>query len=108
MPSRTIAEAIGRGVGVPAVSVAPEEAGTAFGSFIGAFFAMDMSSSSTLTQPSRFAAKLRSAFSSPRLGWWPRMPAAWTDGIERREHRGIRPDAQRQREHDGEAETWRP
>ena len=55
----------GRGVGVPAVSVAPEDAGSAFGSFIGAFFAMDMSSSSALTQE--------------LLGWTPTGPTLLED-----------------------------
>lgn len=65
VPSRTIAEAIGRGVGVPAVSVAPEDAGAAFGSFIGVFFGMDMSSSSTRTQE--------------LLGWTPTGPTLLED-----------------------------
>ncbi len=65
VPSRTIAEAIGRGVGVPAVSVAPEEAGAAFGSFIGVFFGMDMSSTSTRTQE--------------LLGWTPTGPTLLED-----------------------------
>ncbi|MGI3780204.1 MAG: SDR family oxidoreductase [Janthinobacterium lividum] len=65
VPSRAIAEAIGRGVGVPAASVAPEDAGTAFGSFIGMFFGMDMSASSTLTQE--------------LLGWTPTGPTLLED-----------------------------
>lgn len=47
--TREIAEAIGRGLGVPAVSVAPEDAVGHLG-WIGAFFAMDFSASSTITR----------------------------------------------------------
>jgi nucleoside-diphosphate-sugar epimerase len=49
VPARAIAEAIGRGLGLPSRSVRPEDAAAHFG-WIGAFFAMDMSSSSVLTQ----------------------------------------------------------
>jgi len=47
--SRDIAEAIGRGLDIPLASVAPENAFEHFG-FIGNFFALDMSSSSAITQ----------------------------------------------------------
>ncbi len=47
--SKEIAEAIGRGLDLPVASIAPENAAEHFG-FVGTFFAMDLSSSSTLTQ----------------------------------------------------------
>jgi nucleoside-diphosphate-sugar epimerase len=47
--TREIAEAIGRGLGVPAVSVSPEDAAGYLG-WIGAFFAMDFSASSAITR----------------------------------------------------------
>ncbi|CAN5680629.1 SDR family oxidoreductase [soil metagenome] len=46
VPTRHIAEAIARGLGVPATSVAPEDALTHFG-WIGRFFALDITASST-------------------------------------------------------------
>jgi nucleoside-diphosphate-sugar epimerase len=46
--SRAIAEAIGRGLGVPTVSVSAEEAGAHFG-WIGRFFATDATASHELT-----------------------------------------------------------
>lgn len=49
VPARRIAEAIGRGLDVPAVSVAPEDAAGHFG-WIGMFFALDVPASSRLTQ----------------------------------------------------------
>jgi nucleoside-diphosphate-sugar epimerase len=49
VPTRDIAEAIGRHLGVPVISIAPEEAAGHFG-WIGAFFALDIAASSTLTQ----------------------------------------------------------
>jgi nucleoside-diphosphate-sugar epimerase len=49
IPARDIAEAIGRSLGVPAASVAPEDADAHFG-WIGRFFALDMTASSTLTR----------------------------------------------------------
>ncbi|MCS5733819.1 SDR family oxidoreductase [Herbiconiux daphne] len=49
IPARHIAEALGRAIGVPAVSVAPDDAAGHFG-WIGAFFALDMPASSALTQ----------------------------------------------------------
>ncbi len=56
VPAREIAEAIGRGLGVPVVSVASEEAGEHFG-WLGRFFAADVPASSALTRE--------------RLGWTP-------------------------------------
>ncbi|GAA2242578.1 SDR family oxidoreductase [Herbiconiux moechotypicola] len=49
VPTRRIAETIGRGLGLPVTSVAPADAVAHFG-FIGAFFAMDLSSTSLATQ----------------------------------------------------------
>jgi nucleoside-diphosphate-sugar epimerase len=49
VPSREIAEAIGRGLGVPAGSVDPAAVDEHFG-WIGRFFALEMSASSALTQ----------------------------------------------------------
>ncbi|RKS84281.1 nucleoside-diphosphate-sugar epimerase [Motilibacter peucedani] len=62
--ARTIAEAIGRGLGLPVESVAPEAAADHFG-WIGAFFAGDMAASSVLTQQ--------------RLGWTPSGPTLLED-----------------------------
>ncbi len=56
VPAREIAEAIGRGLGVPVVSVAAGEAGEHFG-WLGRFFAADVPASSALTRE--------------RLGWTP-------------------------------------
>lgn len=47
--TRDIAEAIGRSLGLPVESIAPEEAGEHFG-FIGGFFGMDMAASSARTR----------------------------------------------------------
>jgi nucleoside-diphosphate-sugar epimerase len=57
---RGIAEAIGRGLKIPVVSLSPEEAGAHFG-WLGHFVGMDMPASSTLTQQ--------------RLGWRPTQTA---------------------------------
>jgi nucleoside-diphosphate-sugar epimerase len=62
--SRLIAEAIGRGLGLPVASIAPEDAVEHFG-FLGAFFAMDLAASSTLTQE--------------LLGWTPTGPTLLED-----------------------------
>lgn len=56
VPTREIAETIGRHLNVPAVSVSPDQAAEHFG-WIGAFFALDAPASSALTQQ--------------RLGWKP-------------------------------------
>ena len=61
---RDIAEAIGRGLGAPVVSVTGEEAAARFG-HLAAFAGKDMSASSTLTQQ--------------RLGWTPRGPGLIAD-----------------------------
>ena len=64
VPARTIAEAIGRGLGVPVRSVDPDDAAEHFG-WIGAFFAVDMPASSALTQE--------------RLDWTPTQPGLIED-----------------------------
>jgi nucleoside-diphosphate-sugar epimerase len=56
VPLREIAEAIGRGLKVPVVSMSPEEAGEHFG-WLAAFMGLEMPASSALTQE--------------RLGWRP-------------------------------------
>ena len=61
---RDIAEAIGRGLKVPVVSLSPEEAAAHFG-FLARFTGMDLAGSSALTQQ--------------RLGWRPTGPALLTD-----------------------------
>ena len=62
--SREIAEAIGRGLGLPTVSMTPEEASERLG-FLGAFFGRDLTASSTLTQD--------------LLGWTPTGPTLLED-----------------------------
>ncbi len=64
VPTKVIAEAIGRGLGLPVTSVAPEDAVGHFG-FIGAFFAMDLSASSERTRA--------------RFGWEPTGPTLVED-----------------------------
>lgn len=64
VPTRQIAEAIGRGLGVPAVSIARAESLPHFG-WIGGFFGMDAVTSSTLTQE--------------LLGWTPTGPTLLED-----------------------------
>ena len=64
VPARDIAAAIGRGLGVPSVSVAPEDAAEHFG-WIGTFFALDVPASSALTRE--------------RLGWTPTGPGLLDD-----------------------------
>jgi nucleoside-diphosphate-sugar epimerase len=49
IPTREIAEVIARHLDIPAVSIAPEEAGEHFG-WIGAFFSLDVPASSALTR----------------------------------------------------------
>jgi nucleoside-diphosphate-sugar epimerase len=61
---RDIAEAIGRGLKIPVVSIAPEEAAAHFG-FFAAFAGLDNPASSTLTQE--------------RLGWRPTGPGLISD-----------------------------
>ncbi len=62
--SRTIAEIIGRKLGVPVASVAPDAAAAHFG-WIGGFFAIDQPASSALTQQ--------------RMGWKPTHPSLIED-----------------------------
>jgi nucleoside-diphosphate-sugar epimerase len=62
--TRDIAEVIGRHLNVPVVSVPPEQAAEHFG-WIGAFFALDLPASSTLTQQ--------------LLGWTPTHPGLIED-----------------------------
>ena len=64
VPTKVIAEAIGRGLGLPVTSVAPEDAVGHFG-FIGTFFAMDLSASSERTRQ--------------RFGWKPTGPTLVED-----------------------------
>ncbi|GAB3605545.1 SDR family oxidoreductase [Conyzicola nivalis] len=64
VPTRTIAEAIGRGLDLPVVSIPADEAATHFG-WIGGFFGMDLPSSSALTQQ--------------RTGWTPTGPSLADD-----------------------------
>ena len=64
MPTRDIAAAIGRRVGVPVVSKPAEEAEDHFG-WIGIFFAMERSASSAWTQEA--------------LGWRPTPPGLLAD-----------------------------
>lgn len=58
VPLRAIAEAIGRGLGIPAVSIAPEEVAGHFGGWLGTFVGLDLPSSSRRTREV--------------LGWQPR------------------------------------
>ncbi|GAA3800009.1 SDR family oxidoreductase [Cellulomonas soli] len=64
VPTRVIAEAIGRGLDVPVGPVAAEDAAAHFG-WIGAFFGVDAPTSSALTQE--------------RLGWTPTGPSLLDD-----------------------------
>jgi nucleoside-diphosphate-sugar epimerase len=64
VPTKVIAEAIGRGLGLPVTSVAPDEVVEHFG-FIGSFFAMDLSASSERTRA--------------RFGWEPTGPTLVED-----------------------------
>jgi nucleoside-diphosphate-sugar epimerase len=64
VPTREIAEVIGRHLGLPAVSIAPEDADGHFG-WIGGLFGMDAPASSALTRD--------------RLGWEPVHPGLIAD-----------------------------
>jgi len=64
VPTRQIAEIIGRKLGLPVASIAPEAAGAHFG-WMGRFFAFDQPASSALTQ------KL--------MGWKPTHPSLIAD-----------------------------
>ena len=61
---KEIAEAIGRGLKIPVVAIAPEQAMQHFG-FLGGFAGLDMPASSALTQE--------------RLGWHPSGPSLLAD-----------------------------
>jgi nucleoside-diphosphate-sugar epimerase len=62
--TRAIAEAIGRGLGLPVAPVSPDDAGAHFG-WMGRFFAMDQPASSALTRA--------------RMGWTPTHPGLFDD-----------------------------
>jgi nucleoside-diphosphate-sugar epimerase len=64
VPSREIAEAIGQALGIPVTSVAPEDAVEHFG-FLGRFFGMDLTATSTATRE--------------LLGWTPSGPTLLED-----------------------------
>jgi nucleoside-diphosphate-sugar epimerase len=66
VPAREIAEAIGRGLKIPVVSMSPEEAAGHFG-WLGFFAGMDMPASSALTQQ--------------RLGWRPTQKPGMIDDL---------------------------
>jgi nucleoside-diphosphate-sugar epimerase len=65
--TRAIAEAIGRGLKIPVVSMSPDEAAGHFG-WLGFFAGVDMPASSTLTQQ--------------RLGWHPTQKAGMIDDLD--------------------------
>jgi nucleoside-diphosphate-sugar epimerase len=67
VPLREIAEAIGRGLGIPVVSKSPEEAAGHFG-WLGFFAGMDGPASSALTQQ--------------RLGWRPMQNAGMIEDLD--------------------------
>jgi nucleoside-diphosphate-sugar epimerase len=71
VPMRDIAEVVGRGLGVPVVSVSPEEAPAHFG-WLGAFAGRDLKASGALTQE--------------RLAWRPTGPGLITDLEHMRYH----------------------
>ena len=64
VPTRTIAEVIGRHLDLPVVSVAPEDASAHFG-WVGGFWGVDVPASSVLTRE--------------RLGWQPTGPGLLED-----------------------------
>jgi nucleoside-diphosphate-sugar epimerase len=64
VPTRTIAEIIGRKLGIPVASISPQAAGTHFG-WLGLFFAIDQPTSSALTRE--------------RMGWNPTHPGLVED-----------------------------
>ena len=64
VPTREIAEVIGRHLGVPVVSIARDDAAEHFG-FLGAFFALDVPASSAITRE--------------RMGWAPVQPGLIAD-----------------------------
>ena len=64
VPARDIATALGEGLGIPVVSVAPDKAAEHFG-WLGMFAGLDMTASSAWTRK--------------RLGWWPDGPGLIAD-----------------------------
>jgi len=64
VPTRDIAEAIGRSLGLPVASIAPDDVAGHFG-WIGTFFAMDLAATSAATRE--------------LLGWAPTGPALIED-----------------------------
>jgi nucleoside-diphosphate-sugar epimerase len=64
IPTRDIAEAIGRAFGLPVASIAPDDVQGHFG-WIGTFFGMDLAATSTMTRE--------------LLGWDPEGPALIED-----------------------------
>jgi nucleoside-diphosphate-sugar epimerase len=64
VPTREIAEAIGRGLGVPVASIARQDADERFG-FLATFLSLDVPASSALTQA--------------QLGWRPEQPGLLED-----------------------------
>jgi len=64
VPTRTIAEIIGRKLGLPVASISPEAAGAHFG-WLGRFFAIDQPASSAITRE--------------RMGWNPTHPGLIED-----------------------------
>ena len=64
MPTRTIAEVIGRHLDLPVASIAPDDAAAHFG-WMGMFWGTDLPTSSALTQQ--------------RLGWQPTGPTLLDD-----------------------------
>jgi len=64
IPTRDIAEAIGRAFGLPVTSIAPDDAQDHFG-WIGTFFGMDLAATSTVTRE--------------LLGWVPEGPTLIED-----------------------------
>ena len=64
IPTRDIAEAIGRALGLPVTSIAPDDVQDHFG-WIGTFFAMDLAATSTATRE--------------LLGWAPTGPTLIED-----------------------------
>ncbi len=72
--AREMAEAIGRGLTIPAVSKSPEEAAEHFG-WLGLFAGMDMPASSALTQR--------------RLGWHPTQKAGMIDDLNHMDYSGF-------------------
>lgn len=73
--AKAIAEAIGRGLKVPVVSLSPEEAAGHFG-WLGMFVGWDMPASSALTQA--------------RLGWRPTQKAGMLDDLDQMDYSRVK------------------